>query len=42
LKENPNQLEPKSITDFEVPELGIDFEESETITDFKNWNPLDI
>jgi hypothetical protein len=34
MKENPNQVEPKSITDFEVPELAIDFEESEPITDF--------
>jgi hypothetical protein len=34
IKENPKEIEPKSITDFEVPELAIDFEESEPITDF--------
>jgi hypothetical protein len=42
IKENPKEIEPKSITDFEVPELAIDFEESEPISDFKNRNPLGI
>jgi hypothetical protein len=35
LKENPKEVEPKSITNFEEPELAIDFEEWKSITDSK-------
>jgi hypothetical protein len=33
LKENPKEVEPKSITNFEEPELAIDFEELKSNTD---------
>ncbi len=39
LKENPNQVEPKSITDFEVPELAIDFEDLNLLLIFKTRIP---
>ncbi len=42
LKENPKEVEPKSITDFEVPELAIDLSNRNLLLILKNWNPLGI